>query len=135
MSFTKKPQTLVLASLGSDVTFRWDFTYGNVGVLNNSTTVIWGKESYGYIVNKYITVTSPGNWKKNKDQVSSSITSRLHWNGNFNQNESVQMFTLRNVIKSDQMKYACKVQVDRTEKQSASVELLVRGKSIDLIWN
>ena len=128
MSFTKKPQTLVLASLGSDVTFRWDFTYGNVGVLNNSTTVIWGKESYGYIVNKYITVTSPGNWKANKDQVSSSITSRLHWNGNFNQNESVQMFTLRNVIKSDQMKYACKVHMDRTDKQSASVELLVRGK-------
>ena len=128
MSFTKKPQTLVLASLGSDVTFRWDFTYGNVGVLNNSTAVIWGEESYDYIVNKYITVTPPGNWKTNKDQVSSSITSRLHWNGNFNQNESVQMFTLRNVIKSDQMKYACKVHMDRTEKQSASVELLVRGK-------
>ena len=133
MSFTKKPQTLVLASLGSNVTFRWDFTYGNVNDLNNSTTVIWGKESYGYIVNKYITVTPPGNWKANKAQVSSSIASRLHWNGNFNQNGSVQMFTLRNVIKSDQMKYACKVQVDRTEKQSASVELLVRGKSIDLI--
>ena len=127
MSFTKKPQTLVLASLGSDVTFRWDFTYGNVGVLNNSTTVIWGKESYSYIVNKYITVTSPGNWKTN-NQVSSSVTSRLHWNGNFNQNESVQMFTLRNVIKSDQMKYACKVHMDRTEKLSASVELRVRGK-------
>ena len=128
MSFTKKPQTLVLASLGSDVTFRWDFTYGNVGVLNNSTIVTWGKESYDYIVNKYITVTPPGNWKKNKDQVSTSITSRLHWNGNFNQNESVQMFTLRNVIKSDQMKYACKVSMGHTEKMSASVELLVRGK-------
>ena len=128
MSFTKKPQTLVLASLGSDVTFRWDFTYGNVGVLNNSTFVTWGKESYGYIVNKYITVTPPGNWKTNKDQVSASITSRLHWNGNFNQNESVQMFTLRNVIKSDQMKYACKVSMGRTEDMSASVELLVRGK-------
>ena len=128
MSFTKKPQTLVLASLGSDVTFRWDFTYGNVGVLNNSTIVTWGKESYDYIVNKYITVTPPGNWKANKAQVSPSITSRLHWNGNFNQNGSVQMFTLRNVIKSDQMKYACKVSMDRTEKLSASVELLVRGK-------
>lgn len=128
MSFTKKPQTLILASLGSDVTFRWDFTYNNGGVSNNSTTVIWGKESYGYIVNKYITVTSPGNWNTNKDQVPPSITSRLHWNGNFNQNESVQMFTLRNVIKSDQMKYACKVHMDHTEKQSASVQLLVRGK-------
>ena len=128
MSFTKKPQTLILASLGSDVTFRWDFTHNNGGVSNNSTTVIWGKESYGYIVNKYITVTSPGNWNTNKDQVPPSITSRLHWNGNFNQNESVQMFTLRNVIKSDQMKYACKVHMDHTEKQSASVELLVRGK-------
>ena len=128
MSFTKKPQTLLLASLGSDVTFRWDFTYGNVNDSNNSTIVIWGKESYGYIVNRYITVIPPGNWKANKDQVHSSITSRLHWNGNFNQSRSVQMFTLRNVIKSDQMKYACKVHVDRTEKMSASVELLVRGK-------
>lgn len=126
LSFTKKPQTLVLASLGSDVTFRWDFTYGNVGALNNSTFVTWGKESYGYIVNKYITVTPPGNWKTNKDQVSASITSRLHWNGNFNQNESVQMFTLRNVIKSDEMKYACKVSMGRTEDMSASVNLLVR---------
>ena len=128
MSFTKKPQTLVLASLGSDVTFRWDFTYGNVNDSNNSTIVIWGKESYGYIVNRYITVIPPGNWEANKDQVPSSISSRLHWNGNFNQNRSVQMFTLRNVIKSDQMKYACKVRVDRTVKMSASVELLVRGK-------
>ena len=128
MSFTKKRQTLVLASLGSNVTFRWDFTYGNVGDLNNSTVVIWGEESYGYIVRKYITVTPPGNWKANKAHVSSSITSRLHWNGNFNQNGSVQMFTLRNVIKSDQMKYACKVHMDHTEKQSASVQLLVRGK-------
>ena len=128
MSFMKKPQTLLLASLGSDVTFRWDFTYGNVNDSNNSTIVIWGKESYGYIVNRYITVIPPGNWKANKDQVHSSIISRLHWNGNFNQNRSVQMFTLRNVIKSDQMKYACKVHVDRSEKMSASVELLVRGK-------
>lgn len=125
-SFTKEPQSLLLASLGSNVTFRWDFTYGKVGHLK--MVVIWGKvDNYGNFEDKFITVTPPRTWAANT-QVPSSITSRLHWSGNFNQNGSVQLFTLRNVGKSDEIDYACKVIMDGTTVTSALVKLLIRGK-------
>ncbi|XP_022790268.1 uncharacterized protein LOC111329763 isoform X1 [Stylophora pistillata] len=129
LSFTKKPPSQLLASLGSDAIFRWEFTFGDVGDLNASISVVWGNAyNYGFFRNKFITVTPPRKWEVNTKQVSSSITSRLHWSGNFNKNESLQVFTLRNVSKSDKDFFVCKVfnRWSGSELKSDLVELLVR---------
>lgn len=126
--FTKEPQSTVFASLGSDATFPWKFTFGNLNDWSDFEQIFWGEtDNVGNIQRKYISVQKNGKTTFNP-VLKDSFKSRVDWTGNISQHGCQVQFILRNVTKSDEaVTYGCTAIVLGDDDESGPIKLVVLG--------
>ena len=126
--FTKEPPSTLYVPLGSAARFRWEFTFGDSFDWNNFQEIVWGKtDNYDRLTTKYITIEKIRNLLN--PTIDASVTSRARWTGNITQQQGCQIvFILKNVSKSDQTTYGCRVTIFREDVRNGPVDVVVTGE-------
>ena len=133
--FTKEPPSTLYVPLGSAAMFQWEFTFGDSKDWRDFEQIVWGKtDNNGYLSTKYVAIDKVGNLFH--PTLHFSVRSRAYWNANICQQQGCQMvFILKNVSKSDQTTYGCRVTVWGEYVSNGPVNLVVNGKCIRRIMS
>ena len=128
--FTVVPPPTVIGILGSDVSFHWNFSFGDWNDWSTFEQIYWGQtDNNDRIRNKYLTVKKDESIEFN-DKLPSSLKSRLNVTKTINQHGCSVHFVLQNLTWSDgDHTYGCTAIVYGDEFKKGPIRINIQGKA------